>query len=403
MAERTTVLVVEVFPKIAETVTGLLKKIESIELAPGTATNSESALQIIRQTRPDIVLLELELPGQNGIQVTEIIKRELPQTQVIILSEVSSAETVRQAMRAGAIDFINYNNLTFEELLSVIQHVSSTVQQEKIRSRIQPQAVQAAESQKTSTEGKIISVFSPKGGAGVSTIVTNLAVAIKDAKPDATVLLVDLDLQFGDICLLFNLFPTRSIIDLAVRVQNIDEELIESVVYDDKTYKLSFLAPPEKPDLTSEIDPAAVTSIFSYLRKMYDYVLVNVDSHLAEGGLMALSNSDQILLVAIQQVAAIRSLRSFINLLADYAIPKDKIAIILNRYDETNTISAKKIGEMLSIGVAHVIPFDMKTTERSANLGVPFTFDNKKQEISRSFTAMLPLINNRQPAREKQA
>ena len=402
MAERIRVLLVEVFPKVAQNITAMLNNIDSIELIPGNITNSENALQLIRQTKPDIVLLEMELPGVNGIQCTEIIKRDIPQTQVIILSEVSSAEAVRQAMRVGATDYINYNNLTSEELLSVIQHVSSNIQQEKIRQRLQKQtSEQETDDQKPHPEGKVISVYSPKGGAGVSTIVANLGVVIKESKPDARILLVDLDIQYGDLPILFNQFPNRSIIDLAIRIQNIDEELIESVVFTDETYGLDLLAPPQKPDLSNGIDPASISTIFSYLRKMYDVILVNVDSYLVESSLMCLSNSDLILLIAIQQVAAIRSLRSFITLISELGISKEKLAIVLNRYDETNSITAKKIGDMLSIGVSHIIPFDMKTAEKAANLGIPFTFDNKKMEISKSFTALFSIIRSRLQAKEK--
>lgn len=402
MADKTKVLLVEVFPKVAQTITGMLNNIETIELIPGNISNSETALQTVRQTKPDIVLLELEMPGVNGIQCTEIIKRDLPQTQVIILSEVSSAETVRQSMRAGAIDFINYNNLTFEELLSVIQRVVTNLQQEKIRSRLQQQlAEQAVDSQKKQVEGKVISVYSPKGGTGVSTIVANLGTVLKESKPDSRVLLIDLDVQYGDIAVLFNQFPPRSIVDLAIRIQNIDEDLIQSVVFEDQTYHVDLLAPPPKPDLSNSIDPSSISIILSNLRKLYDFILINIDSHLEESSLLALSNSDLILLVAVQQVSAIRSLRAFINLLAEFAIPKDKLAVVLNRFDETNSISAKKIGDMLSLGVAHIIPFDMKTAEKAANLGIPFTADNKKAEISKSFTTLLAYVGSRLQAKEK--
>ncbi len=402
MTERTKVLLVEVFPKVAQTITGMLNNIESIELIPANLSNSETALQTVRQTKPDIVLLELEMPGVNGIQCTEIIKRDLPQIQVIILSEVSSADTVRQAMRAGAIDFINYNNLTFEELLSVIQRVVTNLQQEKIRNRLQQQlAEQTLDSQKKQLEGKVISVYSPKGGTGVSTVVANLGTVIKESKPESRVLLMDMDLQFGDIAILFNQFPPRSLVDLAIRIQNIDEDLIESVVFEDQTFHIDLLAPPQKPDLATTIDPSSISTILTHLRKTYDYILINVDSHLEESSLLALSNSDLILLVAVQQVSAIRSLRAFMNVLSDFAISKEKVALILNRYDEANSITAKKIGDMLSLGVAHMIPLDVKTAEKSANLGIPFTVDSKKSEISKSFTSLLTLVNNKLQQKEK--
>ena len=406
MIEQTKVMLVEVFPKVAQKISSLLQRIDYIELIPNNISNSENALETIRQIKPEIVLFEMDIPGLTGIQCTEIIRREFPQIQVIILSEVSSADMVRQAMRAGAVDFLNYSTLTFDELLSVIQRATDIVQQEQIRlhQRQQIQKEQVSNGRKAvHTDGKVISVYSPKGGSGVSTIVANLGYVLKEIRPESRVLLMDLDMQYGDISILYNQIPNRSIIDIAIRIQNIDEDLIQSVVFPDETSGVDLLAPPQKIDLASELDTATLTKIITELRKIYDLIIVNVDSYLTESSVSCLTNSDLILLIALQQVAALRSLRACISFLHDLGVGREKFAIILNRFDETSSITPKKIGEMLSVGVSHIIPADMKTTEKAANLGIPFTYDNKKVEISKSYQKLGAVIFNRLLVKEKTA
>lgn len=402
MVEKTRVLLVEVFPRVAQRLNDLLERVDFIETIPNNISNSEMALATIRQTKPDIVLLELDLPGLNGIQCTEIIRRDFPMMQVVILSELSSAETVRLAMRAGAVDYLNYNNLTFEELFSVLERTNNIVQQEKMRASLRsaPSEPSADQRKTTQRNGKVISVFSPKGGSGVSTVVANLGYLLNESSKSSKVVLVDLDLQFGDIALLFNQMANRSIIDLAIRVQNLDEELVESVIFTDDNTNTDILASPQRLELSLDIESTTLSQIISQLRLMYDYILINTNSYLTEGVLSCFALSDLILLLSIQQVTAIRSIRSMLNFLRENGIGKDKIMLVLNRYDETNTITPKKIGEMLSLNVAHTIPNEQNIAEKAANLGIPFTLDNPKHPISKSYQKLLETVKTRLLERE---
>ncbi len=378
--------------------------IEFIELIPNNITNSEIALETIRLVKPDIVLLDLDLPGLNGIQCAEIIKRENPIIQVIILSEVSSAETVRLAMRAGASDFLNYNSLTFEELSSVLDRSAKIIKQDKIRlgSSAPSQYEPPAETKRASKRnGKVITVYSPKGGSGVSTIAANLGCVLKSSKPDTRVIIVDLDLQHGDIAILFNEMTNRSIIDLAIRVQNLDEELIETVVFSDESTQVDILAAPNKLDISNEIEPVTLPPILKQLCSMYDFIIVNTSKHLSETTFTCLSQSDLIIVPVLQLVTAIRSIRSTIMLFNEIGISKENVMLILNRYSETNTISPKKISEMLSIGISHLIPLDVQTAEKAANLGIPFTFDNKKMDISKSIYTLMEIVQNKLSEKER--
>ncbi len=398
MAEKYKVLLVEVLPKAAQKIRGLLERIDFIELIPNSITNSEIALETIRLIKPDIVLLDMDLPGLNGIQCAEIIKRENPVIQVIILSEVSSAETVRLAMRAGASDFLNYNSLTPEELYSVLDRSAKIINQEKNRfsTRVSPQSAPPIEVKKPSKrDGKIITIYSPKGGSGVSTMAVNLGYALKSLKEDTRVIIVDLDLQHGDIAILFNQMTNRSIIDLAIRVQNLDEELVESVVFSDDSTNVDMIAAPNKLDISNEIDPNNLPPILTQLSAMYDYVIINSSKHLTETLFTCFGQSNLIVIPILQLVTSIRAVRSTLLLFNEIGIGKDKVMLVVNRFTETSTISPKKIGEMLSLSVSHLIPTDNHTAEKAVNLGIPFTYDNKKAEISKAIYTLAEMVQHK--------
>ena len=398
MAEKTRVLLVEVFPKITQRISDLLSRIDLIELIPNNIINAEMALETIRQTQPDLIFLELELPGLNGIQCTQIIRKELPATQVVILSEVSSAETVRLAMRAGAVDYLNYSNLTFDELRSVIEHAHNSIQQEKQRMRMLNSNMsnrQVEEKKTPRRNGKVITVYSPKGGAGVSTAVANIGYILKTATRDRRVILVDLDLHYGDIALLYNQITNRSIVDLAIRVQNLDDDLVESVIFTDDNSGIDLLASPQKLDLSNEIGGQDLETIIEHLRHLYDYIIVNTSSYLNESSLRCFAISDQTVLFSNQQVTTVRSIRSFLLFLRENGIGKDKIMMVVNRFQEDSSITPKKMSEMLSLPVAQTLPYDSNTVEKAANLGIPFTLDNPRSEISRAYQKLTEGILNR--------
>jgi pilus assembly protein CpaE len=152
--------------------------------------------------------------------------------------------------------------------------------------------------------------------------------------------------------------------------------------------------------ISDDIEGAVLSQIIDQIRKMYDYILINTSSFVSEGTVNAFSLSDLVLLVGVQQVTVIRSMRNFLALYTEIGLDKEKLMLILNRMDESNSITPRKISEMLNLQVVHSIPFDKRTAEKAANLGIPFVLENRRIEISKSIFALTDLVRSRVAKKE---
>ncbi|MBI9035643.1 MAG: response regulator [Bacteroidales bacterium] len=396
MNSKAKVLLVEMLPKVTQKLLGFLEKVDSIDLIESNVSNAQAALDYIRQDPPDIILMEYDLPGMNGIRVTELIKQENSLIEVIIISEVSSAETVRLAMRAGACDYINHNSVTAEELTSVVTRAVKLVEQNKEKSRTRSVYQTEVVKQKLpeiDRNGKIIVIYSSKGGAGKSSIAVNLAVTLN--ANNKRVVLVDGSLQYGDIATLFNRRPKNSIVEVASRVHNIDTELVERAVFYHEESGIDILPAPEQPQLAENVSGGAFGQIISFLRIMYDYIIVDTSSYISEACMISLDSSDIIVLASIQEITALRSSRAFLTLIDELEISRDRIMLIVNRYDENIHISVERISEILGQRVEAIIPKDARAVTSASNLGIPFVIQYKNRDITKAVQVLAESIVNK--------
>jgi pilus assembly protein CpaE len=382
-----------IFPRVEQRIKSLLVSIPVAELIDSDVNNAEAALEVISQTKPDVVLLENDFPGMDGFYLTEIIRRESPFTQIIILSEISSADAVRRAMRAGACDYLSYKSVTIEELSSALEHASQLSADARSKSRVsvdteEKQVVRKRTDKKQYT--RVVTFYSPKGGVGVSTIVTNLAQVLY-AKGQK-VLIIDGSLQFGDIAVLSNQNPTRTIANIASKEAEMDPELVKSVIIEDKVH---ILPAPNEAEEGLGITGSAFAQIIQHCRALdYDMILVNTSPYVSDPTFSALDAADLIIVVVTQEISSVRAARAFFNLMANLQLGRGKVKVILNRFTEASSLLPQKIGEILGQKIALSIPADGATAVRAANLGVPFVVDYKDQPISKAIVNLAAQLDS---------
>src|SRR5260221_2303181 len=246
MADKIRILVVD---DIAETRENLAKL---IGFAPdmtivASADGGQQAVEFAKKERPDVILMDINMPDMDGITATEIIANTVPESPIIMMSVQGEQDYLRRSMLAGAREFL-VKPFSADELVNAIRHVHEI---EKVkRQRYQQQApVQQQQSPSLTSmlgpeKGKIITFFSPKGGVGRTTISTNLAVALHQStgKP---VVLVDGSLPFCDIAVILNMSPNaKTIADLVDSFDQVDPAVIEPAPVQHSAGLKVLLAPP---------------------------------------------------------------------------------------------------------------------------------------------------------------
>jgi len=384
---RTSVLLVEHNPNVVRSFHKLFAMIDRLAVCEDAKTAAD-ALGMMRITRPDMVLVEQSLPDVDGIKFTEMIRQEFPEVQVVIISQDKQYDIVLNAMRNGAFDFLTYD-VSLDELTEVVKRGGELAESE--RRRLQPFAYEPTQPVVISraAQGNIISVYSPKGGAGTTTLAINLSLALRSA--DYNVALVDGSLQFGDVALMFNEIGRLSLLDLAPRVKDLDNRLVEDVMLYHKTSGMYILPAPSHAGLTDTISGEQFCRIVEYMRDMYRYVVINTHPFLNETSLAAMDSGDITVLVVTQEIAAIRSARSFLEMWDSIGFDRNRLVLVVNRFDKNSPITVKKMSDTLKNPIAMTIPAD-PAAYKAANLGVPLLLNDSKSPMSRAIIDLAAMV-----------
>ncbi|RYE59816.1 MAG: response regulator, partial [Oxalobacteraceae bacterium] len=215
----------------------------------GGANDRRDTIDLTRQLRPSIVLLDGALLSGDSLSIIDEIAEACPDSSTIVLLDGADMELMRRLMRAGARDCL-MRPVSSEDLLSAVRHVHQTTAKQRDIAPLSPDS--------THTRGEVIAIYSPQGGAGKSMLSANLAVALAKAcgeggKPPR-VALVDLNLQFGDIDLMLNLSPQNTIAGLAQKGHGgIDAELLEQYLTLHPESGLKVLVAPSTPQYAESI------------------------------------------------------------------------------------------------------------------------------------------------------
>jgi pilus assembly protein CpaE len=395
------VIVVDDVSETRENVRKLLQFESDVDVV-GLARTGKEAIQLSQELNPDVILMDINMPDMDGITATETIRSKQPAVQVVILSVQSDQNYMRRAMLAGARDFLTKPPMG-DELISAIRRAGAMAQTEKSKS-IPVQATATAGNLGILPvgygvpKGKVITVYSPKGGTGCTTIAVNLALTLHNE--DTRVALVDGNLQFGDVAVFMNEQGKNTIIDLAPRADELDPEIVEEVMLKHSASGLHILAAPSRPEYAEKVTSGQFTGVLEYLTQIYAYVVVDTASLLTDVTLAAIDVSDLVVLVTTQDIPSIKNCRLFLDLSQTLGITRERILFTMNRYDKRISITPERVAENLKQEVASVIPLDEATVMKAVNRGVPFVLDSKNQPASRGIFSLAESVRARITAQE---
>lgn len=396
-ADKIRVLIVDDIAETRENVRKLLQFESDVEVV-GTARTGREGIQLAMEMNPDVVLMDINMPDIDGITATENIRQQSPHIQVVILSVQGDPNYMRRAMLAGARDFLTKPPMG-DELISAIKRAGEMAHLERAKGAKQQMAMGAASGPSAmggfsaAPQGKIVVVYSPKGGTGCTTIAVNLAIALNNE--ETRTVLVDGNLQFGDVAVFVNEQGKNTILDIAPRVDDLDAEIIEEILIRHEASGIRILAAPQRPELAEKVSADQFMKVLQFMQRIYSYVVVDTSSILTDVILSAIDLSDVVVIVTTQEIPAIKNSRLILDLLSTMGISKERIIFAMNRFDKRISITPERVGENLKHEISAVIPLDEKVAITAVNRGVPFMLDNKSQLIGRGIFSLAETIRTR--------
>ena len=393
--EKIRVLIVDDIKETRDNIQRLLQFDQDIEIV-GAARSGKEAIELSEEVKPDVVIMDINMPDMDGISATEAILRKVSYAQIVILSVQGDPEFMRRAMLVGARDFLT-KPPKIDVLIEAIKRAGKIALEERSKaSMTYPSGVSGGNHialHAAPLLGKIVVVYSAKGGTGCTTISTNLALALNDK--ETKVILIDGNLQFGDVAVFFNEKVRNSIPDLTSIVDDLEPKIIEEVAIKHSKSDLHILAAPPHPELADSVTGEQFEKLLQYLRQMYNYIIVDTASYLTNTVQAALEAADIIILITTQNIPSVKNANHLLTLADASGFHRDQIILVMNQYDKRISISPERIGEILRQNILVTIPLEKRIVDSSINRGMPFMLDNKNLPLSKSIVTLAELTQER--------
>jgi pilus assembly protein CpaE len=374
LAEQIRLLVIEDVPQVAMHMRSLLQAQSQIKMLD-VITSGEQALSAVTELRPDVLIVDALLQGRvSGMQVAEQVRRTEPTVSVIVLTVPQNPVTEDPAAGIDAVLKMPFSGFDLTTMVRKV-HEQSNV----------------AGGHNASI---MISLFSPKGGVGRTTLAFNLAVAL--AAAEHRVCLIDGSLQFSDLRgLLRAPASAPSIMNLPTdRIRDTD---LAEVVWKDPSGIDVLLAPP-RIEMAEMVTVRDIEKALSIIRQVYEVIIVDTRATLSDDVLAFLDASDLILEVLAYDSMAIRALAMADEAFATIGYAPSKMEAVLNRSDSTGGFSKADVEEALNRKIDHEVVSDGKLVISANNEGVPFVLANPDAQVSQGVRAMAASIEARLPS-----
>jgi pilus assembly protein CpaE len=315
-----------------------------------------------------LLILELDEDRSKTFSRIQATLAASPSTEIFLTAPQTESEVLLEALRAGVKEFIP-QPLKRQELEEALARFRERHKERK---------------PETGKHGRLITLFGSKGSVGTTTIAVNLAVSLRQADENGSVVLLDLNPQFGDAALFLDMEPAHTMGDIAKNVARLDETFLMSVLskHASGLYVLPSVSAVEDIGL---LTPEAVERTLELLQAMFDYVIIDSGDSLADTTIAALNLSSSVYLVCNLTLPVLRNTKRLLEILAHLNYPIDNINIIVNRHEKHTEVSVKDLEEVLRRKASWLIPNDYSTTTNAINKGQPLASIASRADVTKSF------------------
>jgi len=345
------------------------------DIAHGEVT-ADGLLQQLEHGSPDVVAIGPDLETDDALKLAQQLEETRPEISVLLVCE-PTPELWQHALRAGVRDVVAPDAVD-QELRAAFQRTM------EVASRRRQNLV--GDTDASSSSGRIISVLSPKGGSGKTTVASNLAVGLAMADPNQAAI-VDLDLQFGDVAAALGLTPQHTLVD-AVRSPGQMEGLTLKSFLSAHQSDLWALCGPDSPAEGEEISAEQAKQVVQTLAGEFRYVVVDTGAGLDEHTLSTLEVATDLVLVCTMDVTSIRSLRKEIMALDQLGMTHQRRHLVINRADSKVGLDLRDVEASIGMSVDVAVP-SSRVVPLSLNQGLPLVAGDPRSPVARQFTELV--------------
>jgi len=369
MSENLTVLIIDEDPAVRAMIRSVFEGVNGLEILAET-DSLVYGYELIRQNRPKMVFMDLRSEPGKTLEMAGRVSAYFKEVLMVVSGHEMSLDTIKACMEAGIRDFLQRPFTASDVRIVFEKHRQALIADSGIGDRT----------------GRIVTVFSNKGGLGKTTIAVNLALALSETV-GRPVALVDLNLQLGDITTFLDVEPKQTIVDIARNIGRVDAAYLESSLaqYTCKNGTLYVMADPLHVEDAEELTADQINAVLTVLRATFEYVVIDTTTSFDSKTLAALDLADHILLVSMVNLPSIRSSQRLLNLFERLGYDEQKIKLIVNRYMPGEEITVEDVEDTLEHPVFWKIPNSYNVVMTAINRGIPISMVENSKPMEKNF------------------
>ncbi len=331
---------------------------------------------------PVVVVLGPSCSGATDLAMVERWGRTNPEVGAILVTSELSTTLLQTALRAGVRDVLSAP-IDQMQLVDTVGRVAETLSPVKHEPSTGSPVAGSPLEMLEGSPGKVITVFSTKGGSGKSVTATNIAVALaqKSANP---VVLIDAHLQFGDVSVMLKLQPQHTVVDAVSQMDKLDAGMVRELMTEHKDSGLLVLPAPMEPTFADQITGPQMVQLVDFIRSFAGHVVIDLPAIFNDVVISLIEASDDVILVAGLDIPNIKNVKIGLSTLALLDVPKEKLHLVLNRSDSKVKLDVGEVEKTLQIHAAARVPSDV-VVPISVNKGSPVVLSAAKSGVAREF------------------